>query len=973
MAVPRAEIEGALDTITRPFLAHLTALHARLGGRTEIRVLREGVVWSALIGPEDVEALVAALRPVGDAPREVIPRGDHPRSGEANVYFTLGAVRPDRAGATGLPLRRTKSTTKDADIVASPWVVVDVDPEREPKGRSSTDDEKAAARRVAEEIARTFAERGVPTVLADSGNGYHLLVRAAAAVGLEAVRAHAEGCKRLLHALDGRFSTHEAKVDKAVHNASRIFKLYGTVSAKGADTPEAPHRLSTIDPTAIPAEADALAQLADLVAPPPKAKAQGKAPPPGRPSRTPSEAPEWKAWRSEALARLDLWAVYGDWLTGKDRGNGWLECRDPASPSGDQHPSAGVADGSGQAERGAFHRFRDDGSTLSVFDFLVERGRAADFAAARRLVADLSGVPLPARRGPAAAVTLESFPDRWAAAADDAERDLLLRAALGLAVALPTVQQDAALEALRTTTGLSRRPFGAAVTEAKRAARQERREQAPRTPAAKPGRAVVEYVQNADSVDELAEKILAVIVPTRRFFRSEHNAVYVHKGRGPILLDEKNLPGILLAYLELAMLHDTEEGQTFHGYQTLPLQLSRALVHNPRFRSQLPVLTAYARSPVFDARWNLVGSFGWHEPSGIFYDGPEVRPRDGDVALRATIDGFSWKEEADRVNLVGALLTMLSIPHWTRGHPFLAINGNKPGVGKSTLGRVLAAIVEGQAPPTVSYVANDEEFEKQIATRIEAGDRVLIVDNAKATTAISSPVLERCITDAKLSFRRLGSNTAISRPQNDVLFVLTMNMTQLGADLRRRALPLNLEVVGNVRHATYTADDPVGDALAARVDVLGELAGMVRAWVEAGRPMPEDPARHSTSQRWAATIDAILRHAGMPGFLSNFAESEHAFDPDYAAVRDMAATHHADGMHTAREWAEILVCGALSEKLRDRRGEPKSQKAQETIVGLLLGQYLDETFDTPAGALVLRQETPRKGHPSLYGFEPAPP
>ena len=973
MAVPRADIEGALDTITRPFLAHLTALHARLGGRTEIRVLRDGVVWSALIGPDEVDVLVAALRPVGDAPREVIPRGDHPRSGEANVYFTLGAVRPDRAGATGLPLRRTKSTTKDADIVASPWVVVDVDPEREPKGRSSTDDEKAAARGVAEEIAGTFAARGVPTVLADSGNGWHLLTRAVPALGDEAVRAHAEGCKKLLHALDARYSTPAAKVDKAVHNASRIFKLYGTVSVKGEDTPEAPHRLSSIDPAAIPGEVEALTLLANLVAPPPKGKPGPKTPPPGRPPRSTNEAPEWKAWRAEALARLDLDAVYGAWLTGKDRGNGWLECRDPASPSGDQHPSAGVASGTAQAERGAFHRFRNEGETLSVFDFLVERGQAADFSAACRLVAELSGVPLPTRRGSAAAVTLEAFPDRWAAAADDAERDRLLRAALRLAVALPPVQQDAALEALRATTGLSRRPFGAAVTEAKRAARQERREQAPRPAPADATLPVVEYVKNADTLDGLAEQILAVIGPTRRFFRFEHGTVFVHKGRGPILLDEKNLPGILAAYLELAVFVNTEDGRAFQGYEPLPLQLSRALIHNPRFRRKLPALTAYVRSPVFDLGWNLVATFGWHEPSGIFYDGPEVRTRQGDAALRASIDGFSWKDEADRVNLIGALLTMLTIAHWTRGHPFLAINGNKPGVGKSTLARVLAAIVEGQAPPTVSYVANDEELEKQIATRVEAGDRVLIVDNAKATTAISSPVLERCITDAKLSFRRLGSNTAISRPQNDVMFVLTMNMTQLGADLRRRALPLNLEVVGNVRHKAYGVDDPVGDALAARVQVLGELAGMIRAWVDADRPVPADPARHSTSQKWAATIDGILRHAGMPGFLSNFEESEHAFDPDYAAVRDMAAAHHGDGMHTAGEWAEVLVCGALSEKLRDRRGEPKPARAQATIVGQVLSQYLDETFETPDGAFVLRQETPRKGHPSLYGFEPAPP
>ena len=970
MAVPRADIERALDTITHPFLALLTALHALLGGRTEIRILRDGVVWSALIGAGDVDALVDALRPVADAPRQVIPRGDHPRSGEANVYFTLGAVRPDREGATGLPLRRVKGTTKDADIVASPWVVVDVDPEREPKGRSSTDGEKAAALVVAESVRAAFTERGVPTVLADSGNGCHLLARSTPAEG-EAVRAHADGLKRLLHALDARFSTPAAKVDKAVHNASRIFKLYGTMSVKGPDTPEAPHRLSSIDPDAIPAEVDALALLADLAVPPPKAKPPPKAPAPGRSPRSNTDAPEWKAWRAEALAGLDLGSVYGEWLTGKDRGNGWLECRDPTSASGDQHPSAGVADGTGQAERGSFHSFIRT-ETISVFDFLVERGRAADFISACRVVADLTGVPLPARRGPEPGVTLESFADRWAAAQDDRERGRLLDAAIRLALALPAVEGAAALDELRDLTALSRATFRAAVTEAKKARRREHREEAGRPPPANAALPVVEYVTNADTLEALADKILGVIGPTRRFFRFEHGTVYVHKGRGPILLDERNLPGILSSYLELAMLHDTEEGRLFQGYEALPLNLSRALIHSPRFRSKLPVLTAYVRSPVFDLHWNLVASFGWHEPSGIFYDGNEVRPRDGDDALRAAIDGFSWKEEADRVNLVGALLTMLTISHWTRGHPFLAINGNKPGVGKSTLARVLAAIVEGQAPPTVSYVANDEEFEKQIATRIEAGDRVLIVDNAKATTAIASAVLERCITDAKLSFRRLGSNTAISRPQNDVLFVLTMNMTQLGPDLRRRALPLNLEVVGNVRHATYAADDPVGDVLAARDGILGELSGMVRGWVEAGRPMPKDPARHSTSQKWAATIDAILRHAGMTGFLSNFEESEHAFDPDYAAVRDVAASHHGDGFHTAGEWAVALVHGALSDKLRDRRGDPKPPRAQATLVGQLFGQYLDETFDTPDGPFALRQETPRKGHPHVYGFEPAP-
>lgn len=967
MPVPRADIDRALDDITRPFLQYLTRLHAELGGRTEIRIIQNKGGWVALIGPEDVDALVGALRPVADRPREVVPRHDHPRTGEANIYFTLGAVRPDHEGAAGLPLRR-RSAAKDTDIVASPWVVVDVDPVREPSSRSATDEEKAAARDVAEGLIAVFAQHEVPTVLADSGNGWHLLARAVPAVGPDAVRARAAACKRLLQGLDERYSTPAAKVDRAVFNPSRLFKLYGTVAVKGPDTPEAPHRLSGIDPAAIPEEVDVLGQLAKLSEPTPKTTPTRSRPSPRSSSHTPTDAPEWRAWRAEALARLDLHAVYGQWLTEKVCGTGWLECRDPASPSGDQQPSAGVADGKGQAERGTFHRFRGDGATMSVFDFLVERGSAPDFPAAQRLVASLSGVPLPARRS--SSIDLDAFSDRWAKARDDQERDQLLAGAMRQVVDLPTVQREASLQVLSEVTELPPRALRSAFTDATKSARHEQRS-LPVPPTAHPQRPTVEHTVNADTLDTLASKILNIIVPTRCFFQVEHGAVYLERGRGPVPLDEKNLPGLLLAHMEYAVIREGRDGPTLKGYEALPQQLARALLNNPTFRERLPRLAAYVRSPIFDADWNLVASVGWHEPSGLYYDGPEVEVRGGDLALRSAIDGFCWKDEVDRVNFVGTLLTMLTITHWSHGHPFLAINGNRPGAGKSTLARVLSAIVEGQTPHTVSYSANDEEFEKRIATCVEAGSRVIIVDNAKATTAISSPVLERCITDTKLSFRRLGSNTAISRPQNDVLFVLTMNMTQLGQDLRRRALPINLELEGDVRDARYVSDDPVHDALSARVAVLGELAGMIRAWVEAGRPMPKDAARHSTSQKWAATIDAILRHAGLLGFLSNFSASEHAFDPEFEVVQDIAAEHHDLESCTAEDWASVLSNGNLVEKLRDHRGTLKSIRSRATIVGRLFSSYANTTFETPAGRFVLVQHTPRKGHKSVYGFEAA--
>ena len=105
-------------------------------------------------------------------------------------------------------------------------------------------------------------------------------------------------------------------------------------------------------------------------------------------------SPAWREWRQQALERLSPDAVYGDLLTGRRRSQGWLECRDPGSPSGDRHPSASVADGTGIAERDTFYSFRGCRS-LSVFDFLIEYRGCVDFRAACAEVARLSGVAPP--------------------------------------------------------------------------------------------------------------------------------------------------------------------------------------------------------------------------------------------------------------------------------------------------------------------------------------------------------------------------------------------------------------------------------------------------------------------------------------------------------------------------------------------------------------------------------------------------
>jgi hypothetical protein len=128
----------------------------------------------------------------------------------------------------------------DGDVIKRRWLMIDADPVR-PAKISSTDDEKARSLEVVMRVHEHLRERGWPMpILADSGNGYHLCYP------IDLPRDDGEVVKRCLLALAARFDTAQVKIDPKLFNPARILKLYGTLSRKGDDTPERPHRRSCV-------------------------------------------------------------------------------------------------------------------------------------------------------------------------------------------------------------------------------------------------------------------------------------------------------------------------------------------------------------------------------------------------------------------------------------------------------------------------------------------------------------------------------------------------------------------------------------------------------------------------------------------------------------------------------------------------------------------------------------------------------
>jgi len=97
-------------------------------------------------------------------------------------------------------------------------------------------------------------------------------------------------------------------------------------------------------------------------------------------------------WKRQALERLPLDKVYGNLLTGESH-DGWLLARAPGAQPDEKEARAKIADSTTEAERGVLKI--GDSVCLSVFQFLTEQSKAADFRDARRIIAELSGVPLP--------------------------------------------------------------------------------------------------------------------------------------------------------------------------------------------------------------------------------------------------------------------------------------------------------------------------------------------------------------------------------------------------------------------------------------------------------------------------------------------------------------------------------------------------------------------------------------------------
>lgn len=189
-----------------------------------------------------------------------------------------------------------------------------------------------------------------------------------------------------------------------------------------------------------------------------------------------------------------------------------------------------------------------------------------------------------------------------------------------------------------------------------------------------------------------------------------------------------------------------------------------------------------------------------------------------------------------------------------------------------------------------------EELQKKV-TSILAGNSspVVVFDNLKEGSTVSSEILATLITKHKWDDRMLGASRNIEAT-NDRLWLATGNGLTVGGDMASRTVLVRLDPRMEKPELRKFEMGQFSDWIAEqgnREELLWHLLILVQSWVKAGAEIDESHVMRGFT-KWAQVMGGLLKFHGMTGFLAN---------ADDLAARDTDAEEW--GVFLAK-WFEIF-------------------------------------------------------------------
>ena len=617
---------------------------------------------------------------------------------------------------------------------------------------------------------------------------------------------------------------------------------------------------------------------------------------------------EWRDWREKALAAVDLEAVYGDWLTGERSGDGWLQCRDPESPSGDRDPSAGVADGTGDAKRATFHSFRT-GLKLSVFDFLQRFGNASSFGEAVKIVSRYSGVPLPGKKEKKE--KKEKKPSKKAESSPTSPRKTF-----------PSITVNN-----RQMRSIVYDAWGVLLADNARSPQTFLRS----------GKLVrVNFLTNPPRIETIDSTYMhGLLMRMADWVRVSEKAIFDANPPRDVSRDMVSAPDGSLQPLEIVTSIPVfaPDGELLHS-------------HGYHKKAKL-----------------------WHvENSDLSISNVPEHPSSSQVdsacqlLLEDLLVDFPFEDEADKAHAVAALLLPFVRCMIDSASPLHVIEAPEAGTGKGLLADVISIVITGSSASITTLPHQEDEIRKKITTLLSTGRDVILWDNVHGVVDSSS--LAAALTSRQWEDRKLGESSTISVP-NNCLWLLTGNNPRLSKELTRRSIRIRLD-----SGQENPADRPTSHfkhphllswARQHRSEIIHALLVLVRAWIANGQPH-SNAISIGSYESWAEVIGGILQTAEIPGFLTNIKKLREQSDIESVEIRMFIEEWHRRFGSTEVKPGELNEMCEREEMLLDKRGD-KGERSQVSRIGRLLNSIKERVYS----GFRVKQEKGRKG--MLYRLE----
>lgn len=376
---------------------------------------------------------------------------------------------------------------------------------------------------------------------------------------------------------------------------------------------------------------------------------------------------------------------------------------------------------------------------------------------------------------------------------------------------------------------------------------------------------------------------------------------------------------------------------------------------------KLPRLRAVTGAPSLRFDGSIIDRPGYDSRTGIYYDPRGVRFPAVDQAPDRTAAGralnsiaelfgtFDFVDEASRSVALSGILTAL-FRGAMQAAPLHGVSAPVAGSGKSKIVNIASILATGHHVPVNSPGKDEAETEKRIAAKLQAGDRMVSIDNV--THPLGGELLCQSLTEPLVETRVLGTSKMLVTP-NVVSWYATGNNLKFAGDMVRRALRCLLDPrCEQPELREFETPDPIILAALHRPELVCAALTVARGFVVAGFPRSEAPL--GSFPDWSKWVRDPLIWLGWPDPVSTIAGIRNE-DPKLAALA--AVLEQWEGViggepvttrNVVDRASAVGTSGYLKPEFRDALmlvgGSPSGDSLSPGRLGKWLGQVKGRTI-----------------------------